>query len=223
MHVNESKTAVLLALFFTLHVSVLVPAYACTTIGVGRKATKNGATYVTHSDGKTATSHRTFPSFLTPKPCFIIADGGRGSDPRVAFVPGKKFPKGSKRPIYPDLEDYPRFVGFGRGKTYWPKTKNVTQTKPIGYIPQVEQTYAYLEANYGVQNEHQLSIGESTCSAVFKAFAIGTPGGKALFCINQLSYIAMERCKTARCAVMLMGQLAEVSDQLLQLLQSIAM
>lgn len=136
-------------------------------------------------------------------------DGGRGSDPRVAYVPAKQFPKGARRPVYPDLEDFPRFVGYGRGKTYWPQAKNQTQTKPIGFIPQVEQTYAYLEANYGIQNEHQLSIGESTSSAVFKALPIGQ-GGKALFCVNQLSYIALERCVSARCAVKLMGELAEV-------------
>ncbi len=34
-------------------------------------------------------------------------------------------------------------------------------------------------------------------------------GGKALFCIDELSRIALERCNTSRCAVETMGSLAE--------------
>jgi dipeptidase len=34
-------------------------------------------------------------------------------------------------------------------------------------------------------------------------------GGQALFCVNELSRLAMERCATARCAVELMGAAAE--------------
>jgi dipeptidase len=57
-------------------------------------------------------------------------------------------------------------------------------------------------------NEKQLSIGESTCSGVFSAKGAHR-GGDALFCVNELSRVAMERCVTARCAVALMGDLAE--------------
>jgi hypothetical protein len=50
-------------------------------------------------------------------------------------------------------------------------------------------------------------MGESTCSARLVAF--GVPLGDALYDVTQLMRIAMERCKTARCAVELMGRLAE--------------
>ena len=81
-------------------------------------------------------------------------------------------------------------------------------TAPIGHVPQVNHTFAYTEGNYGIMNERQLSIGESTCSGAFVAEAAGS-GGQALFCVNELSRLAMERCVTARCAVELMGGLAE--------------
>ena len=60
----------------------------------------------------------------------------------------------------------------------------------------------------GVMNEHQLHIGESTCSGVFGTSAVGS-GGKALLSVNELSRLAMERCSSSRVAVQMMGDLAE--------------
>ena len=57
-------------------------------------------------------------------------------------------------------------------------------------------------------NEHQVAIGESTCSGVFGTKAVGH-GGKALLSIDTLSQLAMERATSARAAVALMGRLAE--------------
>ena len=50
------------------------------------------------------------------------------------------------RPIWPDLEDYPRFVGDARGKTYG-RLPGQEDTQPVGFIPQVEHTYGYFESN----------------------------------------------------------------------------
>jgi len=56
-------------------------------------------------------------------------------------------------------------------------------------------------------NEHQVAIGESTCAA--KLWAAPTiAGGKARIEVRELSQIALERTKTAREAIQLMGELA---------------
>ena len=57
-------------------------------------------------------------------------------------------------------------------------------------------------------NEHQLAMGESTCAAMLVTKSV-TNGGKAQIEVGELSRIALERCKTARCAIQLMGELAE--------------
>jgi hypothetical protein len=46
--------------------------------------------------------------------------------------------------------------------------------KPDGFIPQVPHTYAYHDADYGMVNEVQLSIAETTTQSKFAAFRVGT-------------------------------------------------
>jgi dipeptidase len=98
-------------------------------------------------------------------------------------------------------------VGKGRNiPAYYPSGKQA-DSKPIGQIPQVNHTYQYLEATYGIINEHQVGIGETTCSGVFGTNSVGH-GGKALLSIDSMSRLALERCATSRCAVQTMGDLA---------------
>jgi dipeptidase len=166
-------------------------ANGCTTFAVGRKATLDGSVMATHSN-----------------------DGGGTTDPRFVRVPARDYPDGEPRPIYYSPENYPRFVGKDRNvPVYYPENCQGGNSKcqtfqPIGYIPQVNHTFAYFEATYGIMNEHQVGIAESTCSGVFAALA-KDHGGKALLSIDQLSQIAMERATTSRDAVLLIGELAE--------------
>ena len=113
-------------------------------------------------------------------------------------------------------ENYPRYVGTERGviPEYYPKQADGSDLEqqsftPIGHIPQVEHTYGYLEETYGAVNEKQVGIGESTCSGVFGAIPLGMPNGTALFSVDELTHIAMERADTARDAIQIMGSLAE--------------
>lgn len=62
---------------------------------------------------------------------------------------------------------------------------------------QVNHTYALIEGLYGIINEHQVAIGESTCSGRFWTKPVGR-GGKALLELGELTSIALERCTTAR-------------------------
>jgi dipeptidase len=121
-------------------------------------------------------------------------------------------------PFYPAQGkiDYPRFFGSGSSSSYLPEnTENpygyeFKVSVPMGYIPQVSHTYAYTDAAYGVMNQYQLAIGESTCDA--RLGLNGVPrlyGGHALFDITALSRVALQRCRTARCAIRTMGELAE--------------
>jgi dipeptidase len=59
-----------------------------------------------------------------------------------------------------------------------------------------------------VQNEWGLSIAESTCTARTVGWPADKPYGFNLAGIEDLSKIALERCKTARCAVETMGKIA---------------
>ena len=159
-------------------------ASACTTVLVGKGATADGSVMATHSN-----------------------DGEGTTDPRLVRIPAADWPAGSTRTVWPNPESYPRYVGTARlAEAYYPKPGQV-ESKAVGEIAQVNHTYAYWEETYGVMNEFQLSIGESTCSAVYSATSREVGGG-ALFSVDELSRIAMERTTNARDAVQLMGDLA---------------
>jgi dipeptidase len=103
-------------------------------------------------------------------------------------------------------------VGNARGSVYEhtnldKRFFNWSETQPIGSIPEATETYGYIDGVYGILNEHQLAFGESTCGARFFSKP-KTQGGDALFDIAALSRVAMQRTKTARESIQLMGDLA---------------
>lgn len=59
-----------------------------------------------------------------------------------------------------------------------------------------------------MQNEWGLSIGESTATAMTAGWAVSKPWGRCRVGIEDLTKLALERCKTARCAVQTMGDIA---------------
>jgi len=140
------------------------------------------------------------------------ADGEYGFDARLCFVPAKDHASNASRPVYFDVEIYPRFVGSGRGSCYEPGA-STNGTVPdiytaMGFIPEVAHTYAYFDGTFGILNEHGVGIGETTCSGMFSTKPI-SQGGKALLSVDELTHLAMERTTTARDAVKLMGEMAE--------------
>lgn len=72
-------------------------------------------------------------------------------------------------------------------------------------IPQVQHTFAYMHGAFGYMNDQQVAIGESTIGCQEK-MENTTPAAK--FDITMLTLIAMERAKTAREAIQIMGDLA---------------
>ena len=73
-------------------------------------------------------------------------------------------------------------------------------------IPEVPRTYAYHHGMFGYMNEHQVAIGESSIGNQRK---MSNPTPSAGFDLTMLTLLAMERAKTAREAIQVMGNLAE--------------
>jgi len=73
-------------------------------------------------------------------------------------------------------------------------------------IPQPAHTYGYHHSIFGYMNDQQVAIGESTIGNVRK---IGNPTPTPATNISMLTLLAMERSRTAREAIQLMGSLAE--------------
>ncbi|MCX5837718.1 MAG: C69 family dipeptidase [Deltaproteobacteria bacterium] len=173
-----------------ISIVIALPAWACTVTVTGKKATLDGSVMVSHSD-----------------------DGL--SDARMIYVPAMNHKPGSLRPVFyahyaldykPQwgASETQRIMTRDRGPGY--DTPGVPPSVPLGYIPQAPHTYAYFDTNYGIMNEHQLSIGECTDKAKVHP---EPEAGKRIFYSAELSRVALERCKTAREAVKLMGELIE--------------
>lgn len=71
-------------------------------------------------------------------------------------------------------------------------------------IPQVPHTYAYIHGMFGYMNENQVALGESTIGCQRK-MRNQTPSAK--LDLTMLTLLAMERAKTAREAIQIMGEL----------------
>lgn len=187
-HSSAQKDVTRVQLLCLLLVSFFInDAIGCTVFIVGKEASADGSVMVSHSN-----------------------DGEFETDPRLVKVPAQDFgDSDAKRPVFLSPENYPRYVGHARlVPEYYPTDDNEAFV-PIGYIPQVPHTFAYLEETYGAVNEHQVGIGESTCSGVFGAIPLGAENGTALLSVDELTHIAMERATTAREAIQSMGSLAE--------------
>lgn len=161
----------------------------CTTMIITKGASVDGSMMVAHSD-----------------------DDELG-DQRIIYIPAQIHDNGTMRQVYQEHYRYPRIVTKERGPEY--DTPGFPQSKAIGFIPQVKKTYAYFDSNYGIMNEHNLMIGECTNGAKYQPEPVtaneAEKTGKhvRIFYSQELSRIALERCKKAREAIELMGELIE--------------
>jgi len=134
-------------------------------------------------------------------------------DWRMVYVPARDHLPGARRKVFDGSHtQYPRIVDPERAEAYQP-VEGMQGPKLLGSIPQVEHTYALWENTYGLMNEHGLGLGESTAAGrlVGESSAVG---GDAMFSIGTLMAIALERCKTARCAIQTMGDLGSAHGSL---------
>ena len=124
----------------------------------------------------------------------ITSHTGCCSECRVHVVPAQTFKKGEMAPVYYGLQDVRKPL-----REYG---------EIIGYIPQVEKTYAYFHSGYSHMNEHQLAIGESTLSQR-EELKVDRETGKQIMTIEQAMVFALQRCTKAREAIRLIASLVE--------------
>lgn len=154
--------------------------WGCTTFIITKGASKDGSVLVGHTD-----------------------DDEEG-DQRIVYVPAQDHDRGTLRAIHREYTNYPRYVGKERSEAY--DVKDQPLSEPVGYIEEVGHTYAYFDGNYGIINEHQLAVGECTNSSYFY---YDYDKQERIMGISELSRIALERCKKAKDAVLLVGSIAE--------------
>ena len=107
----------------------------------------------------------------------------------LKMEPAQKHAEGAMRKVY---------WGTMHTETAWDQG-GITEK---GEIPQVAETYGYLNVCYPCLNEKQLAIGETTVGGRKEL-----RNDEGLFVIEELQRIALERCTTAREAIALIGQL----------------
>jgi dipeptidase len=116
------------------------------------------------------------------------------------YVPAADHEAGSVRKIYhiDQFKSFPPSVGLK-----WDKVKDDFTGLEILEVP---HTFGYIHGAFGYMNDMQVALGESTIGAAKK---MENPTPAAKFDITMLTLIAMERAKTAREAIKIMGELGE--------------
>ncbi|MEN6560074.1 MAG: C69 family dipeptidase [Acidobacteriota bacterium] len=109
----------------------------------------------------------------------------------VNIVPRQTWPDKTMNKIY-------------SGKMHTETPADLQGIVQTGEIPQVPETYRFLNTAYPSLNEMGLAIGETTIGG--RRELVNNEG---IFMIEELERIALERCRTAREAIKLIGELAK--------------
>ena len=124
----------------------------------------------------------------------IVSHTDAGPDCRIHLVPGQSFKTGSTVPVHYGMVDLGRELGdYG---------------EVLGEIPQVEETNSYFQTAYPQMNAHQLAIGESTLSQRDE-LKLDRTVCKQIMTVEQAQVFALQRCKTAEEALILITELFE--------------
>jgi dipeptidase len=122
----------------------------------------------------------------------IVSQTDNGDDSRIRIFPAADHKKGEMVGVYWGIQRVDLGL-FDLGEK-------------IGEIPQVEHTYQYFLSAYSHMNEHQLAMAESTTS--MRGELKCTFGdGDQIMTIEQAQIFALQRCKTAKEALDLIGDL----------------
>jgi dipeptidase len=107
----------------------------------------------------------------------------------VNIVPHAKYPPGSKTKLY-------------SGKMHTETPQDLRGLVQTGEIPQADETFQFMNTCYPCMNEYGLGIGETTINGRRELY---NPEGA--FTIEEVERVILERCKTAREAIKLAGEL----------------
>ncbi len=116
-------------------------------------------------------------------------DDSHRSKSEFNIEPAKDFPQGSMKKVYKRVSK-----NIHAMPTY--------EFEEVGEIPEVAHTFRYINTAYPCLNEHQLGIGESTFGG--RESLVSDNG---IIDCTQLCQLMLERCKTAREAITLAGEL----------------
>jgi len=108
----------------------------------------------------------------------------------INIVPNKKHKSGDMAKLYIETK-----------RTTGPDDTDMFE---MGEIPQVEETYAYINTAYAVMNEHQLAIGETTFGGKREL-----KSDEGLIDCPELYRLVLERAKTAREAIQVADELTK--------------
>ncbi len=106
-------------------------------------------------------------------------------------VPHQTFAEGAVNKVY-------------SGRMHTETSSDIQGIVQTGEIPQAPETYRWLNTAYPCLNEHGLAIGETTIGG--RRELINNEG---IFMIEEIERILLERCKTAREAIKLAGELVK--------------
>jgi dipeptidase len=109
----------------------------------------------------------------------------------VNIVPRQKWPAGSTNKVY-------------EGKMHTETPADLRGVLLKGEIPQVPETFRFLNTAYPALNEHGLAIGETTIGG--RQELVNNEG---MFMIEEIERLMLERTKTAREAIKLAGELVK--------------
>jgi dipeptidase len=117
-------------------------------------------------------------------------------DSRLVIIPAADHAPGEMASVYKGIiRAYPEFPI----ERYKPMVK-------LGEIPEVAHTYKIFQIGYPFANEYQVLIGEQT---IGNSKLVTANPDQAIMYIEQLEIYGLQRGKTAREVVQIMGQLAE--------------
>ena len=122
-------------------------------------------------------------------------------DSRINIISAADHESGTMTPVYKGIiRAYPQFF------EKHPYMRGYGKMEKLGEIPEVSHTYKIFSIAYPFANEHQVIIGETTLGNEKEC----SPNkDEAIMYIEQLEIFGLQRAKTARECIKVMGELAE--------------